>query len=280
MRFKQYFIFGNIHISLCAVVMCAYTFFVFRLEPDVTFLIFVLFATLTSYSFHWYLTPDLHSHSERYTWVNEHKHFLLTLFLISLVTSMVFIYILRDHILILAGTAIFTFFYSASKIPFPPFSFLKKIIIGKTIYLALAWTIVTTFLPVKINNNVWTLTNTLFSLNRFLLIYPVCVLFDYRDKEEDKKQNIKNIVGLLSDDALRTFYYSCLGLFFISVYLLYVNGFSFKHLLILTIPGVILLFTFKYSLDTRSDYWYYFYLDGLMMLSGVLFFIGYMLMNL
>lgn len=271
MKLIRILIFGNIYISVCAVVMCIYTYNIFEIPPSKLFLTFVFFASMTSYSFHWYLTPDTHSHSERYIWVNEHKPLLLIFLIVCSTVTLILLYFLKDHLILLLGIAVFTFFYSASKIPFKPFPLLKKIIIGKTIYLALAWTIVSAVLPILISSKVWDRQNTWFSINRFLLIYPVCILFDFRDKEEDKNQNIKNIVGLLSMKALRLFFYFCMLLFFISLFFLYENGFAIPQLIINAIPGILLLFSYEFSIRTKSDYWYYFYLDGIMMLSGILF---------
>ncbi|MEP7145601.1 MAG: hypothetical protein ABI792_01190, partial [bacterium] len=272
-NFLNAFIFGNVFIAVCAVIMVIYTTYSFHLNIDFHFLYFVFFATLTSYSFHWYLTPDVQSTSERYIWVNNNKPLLLLLFIVGITGSLIFIYALRDHILLLLVVAFITFFYSANKIPLRPFQLLKKIILGKTIYLAMAWTLVTVVLPLAMNRMSPDQENILFSLNRFFLIYPICILFDYRDREEDWKQNIRNIVGVLSIKSIRIFYYSCLIIFFFTGILLLKDYYSVIQFCILVFPGILLLFSYNYSILTKSDYWYYFYLDGLMMLSGVLFLI-------
>ncbi|MEO8663916.1 MAG: hypothetical protein ABI462_00355 [Ignavibacteria bacterium] len=269
MKAVQAFVFGNIYISICAVVMVTYTVTTFNLYPGLYFYPFIFFATLTSYSFHWYLTPDVHSNSERYIWVNNNKKLLLVLLIISTACSLILIYFLRDHILIISIASVFTFFYSASKIPFIPFTYLKKIIVGKTVYLAIVWTYVTVVLPLLLNGGQWENKATLFSLNRFFLIYCICLLFDYRDKDEDREQNIRNIVGMISLRTLKIFYYVCLTAFFIFSALLSGDYFNLWQITILILPGLFLLISFEGSIKTKSDYWYYFYLDGLMMLSGI-----------
>ncbi len=273
MKAIQIFIFGNIYISLCAVLMVIFTDRIFNLNSESGLYLFVFFATLTSYSFHWYLTPDVHSSSQRYIWVKNNKILLLVLFVLGVTGVMFFIYTLRDHLLVLFFMSALTFFYSASKIPFRPFIYLKRIIIGKTIYLAFVWTFVTVILPLILNGRNWDPHYTIFILNRFFLIFPVCLLFDYRDRDEDREQNIKNIVGIISLKALRIFYYTCLLFFFIFAFILLKINFSPYPFIILVVPGFFLLFSFGYSIKTKSDYWYYFYLDGLMMMSPVLFFI-------
>lgn len=266
----QTLIFGNIYISFATVLMSLYTFYIFEITPNPDFLLFVFFATLTSYSFHWFLTPDVHSHSERYIWVNDHKKLLIGLFVIGSAGSVIFLYELRTHFWLLTSLALFTFLYSASKIPVKPFEYLKRIVIPKTLHLATAWTIVTVILPIIITEKSWETQNTIFTLNRFFLIYPICALFDYRDMEEDKIQGISNLVGLLSLNQIKLLYYVCLTLFFITGGILPLYGFHLLELSILLHPGIFLLFSFNSSIGSVSDYWYYFYLDGLMMLSAVM----------
>ena len=269
-KISQTIIFGNIYISIAAVLMSLYTFHIFEIQTDQSYLLFVFFATLTSYSFHWFLTPDVHSHSERYIWVNDHKKLLLTLFVTGSAGSAIFLYELRTHFLLLISLALFTFLYSASKIPVKPFEYLKRIVIPKTLHLAAAWTIVTVVVPLVITEKKWEPQYTIFMLNRFFLIYSICALFDYRDREEDKIQGIRNLVGLLSFGQIKFLFYVCLILFFITGVILPFHGIHLTELSILLLPGIFLLFSFNSSTGSVSDYWYYFYLDGLMMLSSVL----------
>jgi len=271
LRLNKLFIFGNIYISICAVVMCLYAFYTFNVEPDIIYLLFVFFATMTSYSFHWYLTPDVSETSMRFKWVIENRKLLQYFFLLSISATSVLLFILRDYFLILAITALFTFIYSAAKISRKPFIWLRKIVIRKTAYLAGIWTLVSVILPMIISKVEFSNSAVIFTINRFLLIYVICILFDHRDKEEDKRNGVKNLIGQMSIGSIRILYFLCLGLFFISSIMLFTRELDLIEFLILIIPGILLCFSFGHSISTRSDYWYYFYLDGLMMLSGFLY---------
>ncbi|ULT45684.1 UbiA family prenyltransferase [Niabella defluvii] len=96
-----------------------------------------------------------------------------------------------------------TLLYTAPKFPFQPFTTLKKFILGKTILLALMWTYVTTALPFFIMNQPWQYTYSLFFVNRFTLIFPICILFDLRDKEYDRQTGVKSLVTLLPSQKLK-----------------------------------------------------------------------------
>ena len=51
------------------------------IEPPIyTLMAFVFFATICSYSFHWYLTPDLTIDSSRIKWLSKNRNVHLVLF--------------------------------------------------------------------------------------------------------------------------------------------------------------------------------------------------------
>ena len=179
----------------------------------------------------------------------------------------------RHHWGWLLATAFITFLYSAPKIPYPPFNHLKKIAIGKTIFLALVWTHTTAILPLVLGNVEWKNEHFIFAINRFFLIYPICILFDYRDREDDKKEGIKSMITFFSDKKIRVLFYISLAIFFITTIALYFAGILLIYCIALLIPGIILTFAYNYSKNKISDYYYYFFLDGLMMLSAVLLYI-------
>src|SRR5262245_11597325 len=104
---------------------------------------FIFFSTICSYNFHCALTPNPSAPSHRLQWEQHHKSFHLALYLVGLVGSIVFFFLLKEHWLFIGIAIVFTFLYSAPKISFAPFQWLKRIAIGKTIFLAAAWAYVT-----------------------------------------------------------------------------------------------------------------------------------------
>src|SRR4030095_13985335 len=118
--------------------------------PDKNLFGFAFFATICSYSFHWYLTSQSLVDSPRIGWLKKHRIFHLILFFIGLAGSCLFFYFLLPHWYWLAASAIITFLYSAPTIPQPWVRALRKIAIGRPIFLALVWTYVTAMLPVII----------------------------------------------------------------------------------------------------------------------------------
>jgi 4-hydroxybenzoate polyprenyltransferase len=98
-------------------------------------------------------------------------------------------------------------------------------------------------------------------------------LFDYRDREEDKKEGIKSMITHFSEKGIKALFYSSLIIFFISLAGLYLSGMPVTYCTALLIPGLIVALLYKYAKQTATDYFYYFFLDGLMMFSAVLLYI-------
>ena len=273
----NYFVFGNFYIAVCAAVMFLHTKIIFSLNITKAFIPFIFFSTLSSYSFHWYLTRHINPVSQRLRWSESHRKLLAVLFFISAACTAVFFIPLVNYYKVLLPIAFITFMYTAPKIPLRPFTLIQRIAVMKTTYLALVWVFITAALPVLVSDSVWNYGNTLFVSNRLFLIFPICVLFDYRDREEDKLVGIKNIATVLSEQSLDYVFGACMVLSFLTAGLLQNilqnRIYTFANIA----PSVLLILTYKISKTSKSDLWYYFYLDGLMMLSGLLVLAVYLL---
>ena len=238
--------------------------------PSGRLLGFVFFSTICSYNFHWYLTPRSVSPSRRVQWTQRHKVLHFILYLAGAVGAAIYFFSLAAYIPALCFGAFLTFLYSAPKIPHPLFRRLQKIAVGKTFFLTFVWVYVTTILPVIVAGAPWNIAFVLFTASRFFLIYAICVLFDYRDREDDKAQGIRSLITLLNEKGIdRIFWVSMIGFFLCSI------GLSWHHypafyILLLLVPGAIVAALHRRAKRDFSDYLYYVVLDGLMMFSGLL----------
>ena len=147
---------------------------------------------------------------------------------------------------------------------------LRRIAIGKTIFLAFVWMYVTTILPLLIAGNPWQACFSWLACNRFFLIYAICILFDYRDREDDKADGIRSMITWLDEKGINKLFALSILLCSIFTVLLYTCGTGMGTILLLLIPGIIAAALYNYAKKHFSDYLYYFILDGLMMLSGLL----------
>ena len=264
----DFFVFTSLFIAICAVLMVYQTVLLFDVPLSSRLIGFVFFGTVCSYNFHWYLTPpNVGGPTEKVIWNVKNRHIHLGLSLIGLLGAAVFTFLLLKHWFWLGITAFVTFLYSAPKIPFPVFSHLRKIAVGKTIFLAFSWTHVTALLPLVLHHTALSDAEVWFVVNRFFFIYAICVLFDYRDRESDKRDRIRSLITILSEQGIDVIFWGSVFTFFVTLVLL-APYLSYLMLVVLGMPGLLLCFLYYPSKKNTSDYLYYFVLDGLMMLSA------------
>jgi 4-hydroxybenzoate polyprenyltransferase len=243
---------------------------IFHLDLTPTFYWFVFLGTLCSYNFHWFLTPSAFGGSRKVQWSIGHKTVHLVLFLLAGIGAAYTGFLLIRYWEWLLVTAFVTFLYSAPKVEHPLFIFLRKIAVGKTIFLAFMWTHITSILPIAVSQFHWQAAHFLYIANRFFFIYPICILFDFRDRHDDRKAGIRSFVTLLSEEGIDQLFWCCVAISFLTLIWLWRLSFSNFQAILFLIPLIILAFLHNYSKRHFSDYLYYFVLDGLMMLTGLL----------
>ncbi len=192
------------------------------------------------------------------------------MFIAGAAGAAVFFVGLRQHWLWIGLGGILTFLYTAPKIPQRIFVGLRKVAIGKTIFLAMVWMYITTILPFLVSGQEWQASFTWFSGSRFFLIYAICILFDYRDREDDRADGIRSMITYFDEKGINKLFFASLLLFIISTLLLYGKWLGAIDIFVLLVPGLILGMLFNYAKRNFSDYFYYGVLDGLMMLSALL----------
>ena len=163
-----------------------------------------------------------------------------------------------------------TFLYSAPTIPHPIFRALRKVAYGKTIFLAAVWIYVTTILPMIIADAPFDKRNLFFIISRFFLIYSVCILFDNRDREDDKRNNVKSLITFVSERTVVVLLVLSLLIFTGFTISLGWQGFSLLTVLVLLIPGLIITGLMPVSLKSKSDLLFLGVLDGMMAFSSLL----------
>ena len=272
-RIFDFFIFTSLFVSCCAIVMVYQTYTLIINKPlNIYFAGFVFFATVCSYNFHWALTPNSIAPSQRLQLEEKHRrnHFLLSI--IGLIGAAVFFFYFKEKWYYILPSAILTFLYSAPKIPHPYFQLLKKVAIGKTIFLSAIWAYVTAALPCLIEGS-FSEKAILFCIGQFFFIYAICILFDFRDREDDKADGIRSMITYFNERGVNILFIISVIVFIILSLLLQPTGIPWLNIFILIVPSLLLVGLYRYSKRNFSDYLYYFVLDGLMMLSGLILWI-------
>ena len=267
----RFFVYSNLFIACCATAMVYQTCqLLVHVWPEPWFVSFVFFGTICSYSFHWYLTPaDANLDTDRTFWLKSNRKIHWLLFWIGLIGAFISGLFLLEFWIWVLLSALITFLYTAPKLPHPYFRLLRKIALGKTIFLAFVWTYVTTILPLIVSGIDWALSFTVFAASRFFFIYAICILFDYRDREFDKKQGIRSLITALSEKGIKYVFVASLLIFSFLTIIMTRYGFSKSTLIILIVPAAATSALYGYARRHSSDLLYFFILDGLMAVSAI-----------
>lgn len=265
-------VYSNLFIAACAVLMAWET--CGRLHSNVppgSLSGFLFFSTLLSYSFHWYLTPAYTGNSSRVRWLQHYRPVHLAFFVAGLAGTIFYFIPMAGHWFWIAGGALATFLYSAPKLPYRFFRWLRSIAIGKTLFLAFMWTYATAVLPVLITDEPAPPGWLLFTLGRFLLLYPICILFDIRDREYDKKTGIRSLITILSEKQAGYIFWGSLTASAVCTLLLAGTITGLASAFSLLAPVVLTACLYNYARRHFSDLLYYLVLDGFMALSAILY---------
>ncbi len=265
----HFFVFTSLYIAVCALVMIHQANHLLQLQYNhFHFGVFVLFATLCSYNFHWGLTSNTETTLVRLGWTIRHRSLHVFLFIVGAIGAGIYFFYFLEHWFALSISVLLTFLYSAPKVPF--LTFLRKIAIGKTIFLSMVWTYVTSILPLLLDGRHWSLTDLLFCASRFFFIYSICILFDYRDRDWDRQEGIRSMITYFDERGVDRLFAASIASFALLTIGLYFSGMPLLPVILIMIPGIIMIPLFKIGKKNFSDYLYYIVLDGMMMLSAIL----------
>lgn len=266
-----FFIYSNLFMASCAVLMTAQSGLLFTptgYNPSLLF--FVFSATLCSYSFHWYFTGTSAIITPRVSWLQQYRWVHVLFFFAGMAGTLFYLQYFIQYWPWIAGSMIATFLYTAPKTPFRPLQELRKLALGKTIFLAAVWTYVTTVLPFVMEEAPWTRSMTLFTISRYFFVYMICILFDYRDRTDDKNAGIRSLITYMEPTGIRRLFLFSFGIFLTATIGLYSYGFAITDTAFIVLAGLIVLVLYRRATRDFSDMLYYFVLDGLMAFSSLL----------
>jgi 4-hydroxybenzoate polyprenyltransferase len=270
-KILDFFVFSSLYVALCAVLLIWQTSrLLLGISPPDKLIGFVFFSTICSYNFHWYLTRYSVNPSRRIQWTHHHRVLHFILYLVGGVGAAVYFFYLTPFIIALLPGILLTFLYSAPKLPQKIFRRLRRLAIGKTFYLAFVWVYVTTVLPIVIAGARWHPSFILFTASRFSFIYACCLIFDYRDREDDRAGGIVSMITLLNEKGIDRLFYGSMTLFFLTSAALSHYHYPAFYILLLLIPGAVVTAIYREAKRNFSDYLYYVLLDGMVMFSSLL----------
>lgn len=265
------FLFGSFFISFCAVALCIETNLLLHLPLNhISFYLLIFGATLLLYNLHYLFKTTAVANSVRLTWSlknkNLHKIFIAfgAALIIFCLVSFPF-----HRFFTLAILGVIAFLYSFPFLPFTKRKRIKDFGLLKIITLALLWTMVTVWFPLE-NANFEELSFQLIFIRRFIFIFIICLLFDIRDIEIDRKENISTLAVKLGAKKAYLLCYFFLMIFIAITIIHYIYFHDYPQLVSMFISGVATIITIEYSKRKSSDVVYLAFIDGMMLLQALL----------
>ncbi len=264
--------YSNLFVALGAVMACYGTITGFGAAMPNVYYYFMFCATLCSYSLHWYFTPNAQPNTKE-AWSLKNKTLLGAFTVLSALAALYTFYFLPSTIkLHMVLLAILALLYTAPKIPFKPFTELRPFVIAKTLYLSLAWFYATVVIPIVARGFGFSNKTIHYGLHKFFLIFMVCLLFDLKDKKLDQANGIKSFIYQFSNPISGIVIQFFCSVSILSALYLF-NYLSVTYVVMHLLAVLLLLVTFKQTLNTQNNYWYYFLVDGIVFVSGALLFL-------
>ena len=270
-KLAEFVLFSSIFIGACAVALCIQTNLLMHLPLNTfSFYCFVFGATLVQYNLHYLIKTTAVNNSLRLVWSVKNKmvHKVILSAGIALILFS-FLSFRLHHFIILAILGAIAFLYSFPVIPFGKKKRIKEYGFLKIITLALLWTLVTVWFPVNnfpFENNIF----VFIFLKRFVFMFVLCLLFDIRDIEIDRRENITTLAVFLGKKKSYLIAYGFLILFAI---LSLVQFFYFGDrgvLIAMLLSAAATFFVVELTKKTNSDFIYLAGIDGMMLLQAML----------
>lgn len=275
----DFLLFSNLFIAICAVAQGLITYHLLKIPPDKYVLAFVFFATIGLYNFSMLLAkpkkPE-NSPYKRVRWIFSHHRMIISITLISMLclVPLFLLYLSIESQLLMVFTGLVAVGYNI------PFLTLNNQNIGlrnipgiKLFLIAMVWAVSCVLLPImelqhSHQLNIAPGDTLLLVFKRFLFIAAITVPFDIRDLFQDKLYALKTIPVMLGEKRAYIF---CQ--FLLLGYLLLLL--LFRQATYPDIAAVVLNLAvtgwliFKSNIK-KNEYYYFFYLDGTMLLQYVL----------
>lgn len=265
LRFLAY---SHLIIAACAVLMTMHSMCAFGGQSfDRALLIFVGSATLFVYGFHALVKKDIDIPSDKSAWTKRNSASIKWLTAASGVLAIGSLSMARVEPTILFSVAALTVAYLTAIRP----GRLRAGAIGryKSLLLAVAWTMATALLPSRPTQGAWDPSFMLFVLQRFLLVYAVCLLFDHRDRDTDASVGTRTLPVRWSAAAFRLHLFAVVSTYTAVAVFDALSRPSGGTWVASLATGVLLAAAIPRALREKDGLFHYTVLDGLMALPSL-----------
>lgn len=275
----DFILFSNVFMALCGVAQALLTFHLIDAKPNYVVLGLLFTATLVEYNFSILVGKPKNpgkSPFRRVRWFFAHHRLMVTFTIVSiLILIPLFLYISMESRLLLIFLGVLCLGYSMPIFTIGDHKFGLRHIPGlKPFLITLVWTLSCVLLPVLEAQDMHQTTismrdTTILIAKRFLFIGALTIPFDIRDLFHDKQTGLKTIPVAWGERNAYLFCQVLLAGYIVLLFLFRNNGFSldFWALSATIVLTGWLIFKSKWE---KNEYYYFFYMDGVLILQYVI----------
>ena len=266
--FAKALVYGNVFIAICALSQVFLTYHLFPIPVNFannSYLAFVLLSTFLQYNVQrGYMINQNNFHSVRSQWVIKHKKTMLYCIGVSLLIVLFLCNNLsRLSIGIMVGAEIVSTLYYLQPFNLRRHGYIKPFLIS------MVWVISCSLVPL-IENDLLTTHSIWFLASQFVFISVLCMLFDIKDNEADYLSGVNTYANRFGTKATKVI---CCSLIIIGFTCFYMFQHDSHSLILSIVLRLILLSTILYTNENRHSFYYYLWIDGLLIIQTALFFI-------
>lgn len=284
----DFLLFSNIFIAFCAVAQGMVTYYLLKVPIDKYVLAFLFFSTLMVYNLSMLLAKPkepLKSPFKRVRWIFSHHRLIISITLIAILCliPLGLLYLSFQAKLLMGTVGLISLAYNF------PFLSVDQKKIGlrnipgiKLFLIAFVWSVSCVLLPIVELENNYGITVSLWEMlllvaKRFLFICAITIPFDIRDLFQDKLYELKTIPVMLGEKKAWIFCQALLALYLILL-LLFTKSFNLDVLGLALTIGLTGWLIFKSNIK-KNEYYYFFFLDGTMILQCLILALCHVLSN-
>jgi len=275
----DFLLFSNIFMSLCAVAQALLTFQLVGEKPMFPVLALLFTSTLGIYNFCILIARPKQPESSPYKrvrWFFAHYRLMVTFTIVSLLSLVpLFFLITTESKILLIFLACLSFTYGLPLFTVGDHKFGLRNIPGlKPFLITLVWTLSCVLFPVLEilhlhTNDISMHDITILIAKRFLFIGALTIPFDIRDLFDDRKQGLKTIPVAWGEKNAYLFCQVLLAGYVVLLFLFRANGFS-TDFWALTATVILTGWLIFKSAWEKNEYYYFFYMDGVLILQYVI----------
>ena len=261
-------VYANVFIAICAFAQVMLTYHLFHIPLNFSnnsYLLFIFLSTYLQYNMQrGYMINNENVHSERSLWLLKHKKILTYSIGASLIAVMFLCNNLSwTSIGIMIGAEIVSTLYYLQPFNLRRHGYIKPFLISSV------WVISCSLVPL-IENQLVTEQSIWFVVSQFCFISVLCLLFDIKDGESDYLSGVNTYVNKFGVNSTKLICSVFVVIGFISFYQF---NHDFSSIIISIVFRLLVITTILFTNDKRQSFYYYLWIDGLLIIQTALFFI-------